>query len=99
VITKKTDICPDCGGALKKYDKVKRSVRYQEGQVEHITIQRYKCSNCGHVHRLIPHYVYPNKQYNKQLIDCVSNGYVSNDILGLEDYPCDMTIKRWKHHD
>ena len=89
-------VCPKCGGILKKYDKVKRVVRTKERDSSYIKLQRFKCTNCGSVHREIPENVIPYKQYEAELIRGVQEQLITSDTLGYEDYPCEMTMMRWK---
>lgn len=87
--------CPTCGGKLKPYDKVLRIVRTKERKTVHIQLRRLQCSECGHIHREIPHFIYPYKQYEKAVIQGVLEGYITGETLGYEDYPCEMTMRRW----
>ncbi len=87
--------CPKCKGALKHYDIVKRIVRTKGRKTKHIDIRRSKCIMCGSVHREIPDYIFPYKQYEAELIIGVLEGYITPDTLGYEDYPCEMTMNRW----
>jgi uncharacterized Zn finger protein len=61
-------ICPICGGKLIFYDKVKRIVRTKRRKSEWIKIRRLKCTSCGHVHREIPEFIFPYKQYESEVI-------------------------------
>ena len=89
--------CPNCGEELKHYDNVQRIVRTKGRKTEWITIQRLRCPCCGTLHRELPDYIYPYKQYEIEVIKGVLEGFISNNTLGYEDYPCEMTIKRWKN--
>ncbi len=89
------NICPDCGGITKKYDITIRTVRTKNRKTSHIKIERYKCTLCGAVHRCLPNYILPYKQYEKEVICGVIEGLITSDTLGYEDYPCETTMKRW----
>lgn len=88
-------ICPDCGGDLKHYDHVRRIVRTKGGSKCWIKIPRYKCVVCNGVHRRLPDYIFPYKHYEAEIINGVVNGFITSETLGFEDYPCEMTMKRW----
>ena len=51
---------------------------------------------CGCIHRNLPDYIYPYKQYEAEIIDGVIEGFITCDTIGFEDYPCEMTMLRWK---
>lgn len=96
MITKNEKICPKCGGLLKKYDSVKRTVRTKQRVTTKIKITRRKCTKCGCVHREIPSFIYPYKEYEAEVINGVLEGLITPETLGYEDYPCEMTMNRWK---
>lgn len=87
--------CPDCGGELKHYDKVKRIIRTKGRAAEYIDIQRVRCVNYGKTHRELPRSMIPYKQYSSELIKGVLDGYITPETLGYEDYPCEATMARW----
>lgn len=88
--------CPICGGTLKYYDSVKRIVRSKARYTKRIKIRRLKCESCGMLHRELPDFIYPYKQYEKEIILGVLEGIITSDTLGFEDYPCEMTMLRWR---
>lgn len=88
--------CPECGGELRYYDKIKRIVRLQGHKSRYIDIKRYKCKVCGKVHRSITEDIFPFKQYEAEIINGVVEGLITPDTLGFEDYPTETTIKEWK---
>lgn len=96
IIVGNTLTCPDCGGKLKYYDSVKRIVRIKGGKVRRIKIRRLICTNCGKSHRELPERILPYKQYEAEIINGVIQGTISSDDLEYEDFPCEMTMKRWK---
>lgn len=89
-------ICPECHGAVKYYDHVKRSVVYGGNKKEIVTIKRYRCVECHKIHRYIPNSVLPHKHYNSKVIFDILEGSVDDRILEYEDYPSDATVNRWK---
>lgn len=89
-------ICPDCGNQLKYFDSVQRIVRTKRGIMKQIKLRRLQCSRCGRIHREIPKNLYPYKQYESEVIKGVMEGFITSDTLGYEDYPCEMTMIRWR---
>lgn len=89
-------VCPECGGQLKYYDSVKRIVRTKGHKTRKIIIHRLRCTDCGVLHRELPDYIFPYKQYESEVIIGVLEGLITSDTLGYEDYPCEMTMKRWR---
>ena len=87
--------CPTCGGALKYYDKVKRIVRTKGGGSWRVKVKRFKCTTCNTIQRYLPDYIFPYKHYEADIIEGFLSGAITSDTLGYEDYPCEMTIKRW----
>ncbi|MCD8098849.1 MAG: DUF6431 domain-containing protein [Lachnospiraceae bacterium] len=88
--------CPNCGEKLKRYDEVQRIVRTKGRHTNHVKIQRLRCPGCGHVHRELPSYIFPYKQYNADVIQGVIEGFITPETLGFEDYLCEMTMIRWR---
>lgn len=88
--------CPSCNGTLKRYDQVQRIVKSEYGKIEYIKIRRYKCVKCGVLHRELPEYLKPHKQFTTNIIDGVINGSVTPYDLKYEDYPCEVTMNRLK---
>ena len=46
-------ICPHCGGQTHYYDKAKRIVKGKYGEVRKIYVYRYRCLQCGEIHRIM----------------------------------------------
>lgn len=90
------EACPNCGGQLKYYDSVSRIQRTKNRETHYISIRRLVCKECKKVHREIPESVVPYAQYEKELIVAVRDGIISESTLGYEDYPCSMTMSRWR---
>lgn len=93
-ISEKTN-CPSCGGILKHYDKVKRIVRTKGGGKRWIEVDRVRCVDCKRLQRLLPDVIFPYKHYESAIIQGVLEGLITPNTIGFEDYPCEMTIKRW----
>lgn len=89
-------ICPRCGDRLKYYDKVKRIVRTKGGYKQSIRMRRLRCPKCGGVHREFPNDIFPYKQYDAEIIRGVLEGFITPVTIGYEDYPCEITMIRWK---
>lgn len=88
-------ICPKCGGKLKYYDSVYRIVRTKYRKTKRVILHRYKCTHCGSIHRELPNYIFPYKQYEAEIITGVIEGIITPFVLGFEDYPCEATMRRW----
>lgn len=87
--------CSKCDGNLKYYDSVKRCIKGKYGIKRYMKIRRFKCSECGAVHREATEDIYPYKQYEAEIIFGVTEGLITPDTLGFEDYPCEATMRRW----
>lgn len=87
--------CPRCGGTLKYYDRVKRVVRSKYGHKQELNIRRLRCVKCNALHRELPDTIFPYKQYETDIIIGVLEGLINCETLGFEDYPCEITMKRW----
>ncbi len=59
-------------------------------------VRRLRCKICGELHRELPNFLVPYKQYEMDIIRGVLNGDITCDSIGYEDYPCEMTMIRWK---
>lgn len=88
-------ICPLCGGNLRYHDSVSRIVRTKYRRTQLIIIRRLQCTKCHTLHRKLPNYIYRFKQYERDVIDGVVEGYITSDTLDFEDYPCELTMKHW----
>lgn len=95
MISNNVSNCPKCGGELKYYDKAKRIIRGKGGFRQEIKVKRFRCVVCCHVHRELPNYIYPFKQYEAAIIDGVLEGSITPETIGFEDYPCELTMIRW----
>lgn len=96
MISNNESTCPNCGGELKYYDHVKRLVRTKYGRKNKVDIRRFRCKQCGTMHRELPDYIFPYKQYEADIIIGVIEGLITCETIGFEDYPCEMTMFRWR---
>lgn len=96
MISNDESTCPHCDGNLKYYDSVKRIVRTKRRVTKKVIIRRMRCLNCGSMHRELPDFIFPYKQYESEIIVGVLEGIITSEKLGFEDYPCEMTMARWK---
>lgn len=89
--------CPVCGAPLSYYDHVSRMVRTKGGKSYWLKIRRLRCSNpeCNVLHREIPENVAPYKQYDINVIEGCVDRLITNETVGFEDRPNDITVKRW----
>jgi nitrate/TMAO reductase-like tetraheme cytochrome c subunit len=88
--------CINCHGLLKYYDSVKQILRTKNRKTTWVILPRFRCEKCHSIYRVLPDYILPYKQYEKEIIVGVIDGLISSDTLGYEDYPCEMTMTRWK---
>lgn len=91
------DICPKCGEKRELFDWAKRIVRSKARATRYITIPRLFCPRCKEIHRKLPDYILPYKQYETEIIRGVLDETITCETYGFEDYPCEMTMKRWKN--
>ena len=63
MISDNQSICPKCGGQLKYYDNVQRLIRTKFGNKKRVAIRRLRCCKCHAVHRELPDFIFPYKQY------------------------------------
>lgn len=96
MISDNQSICPKCGGQLKYYDHVQRLVRTKFGNKKWVAIRRLRCCKCHAVHRELPDFIFPYKQYESDIIIGVLEGLITCETLEFEDYPCEMTMIRWR---
>lgn len=96
MISDSKSTCPKCGGQLKYYDTVKRIVRTKYGVKNKVDIRRFRCQKCSAMHRELPDFIFPYKQYEADIIIGVIEDLITCDTLGFEDYPCEMTMIRWR---
>lgn len=83
---------------LKYRDSVKRIVRSKYGKKYFITIPRYIDTESGEIHRELPDNLLPYKHYEKNIIFGFVKGELSFDDLAFEDYPAEITVKRWSRN-
>lgn len=96
MITNERKSCPNCGGQLKHYDTVQRIVRTKGRRTDYVKLRRLRCSGCDALHRELPEFIFPYKQYEAEVIRGVVDGLITCETLGFEDYPCEMTMTRWR---
>lgn len=89
-------VCPKCGGELKYYGMVPRIIRTKNRATFWVKIRRLRCCKCGSYHREIPELIFPYKQYEAEVIIGVLEGLITCETLGFEDYPCELTMLRWR---
>lgn len=88
--------CTKCNGKTKYYDKTRRIIRLNGGKKSFIFVDRYRCEMCGFIHRILPDHTIPYKHYDSEIITGVLDGLITEETYGYEDYPCEMTMKRWR---
>lgn len=93
VYFEKTIICA-CGLRAKYRDYTKRIVKNEYGRKRFVLVPRYICPKCGKFRKL-PNTLIAYKHYRRDIISGFVNGDLTHDSLEYEDYPCEMTTKRW----
>lgn len=96
MLKNKPPVCRKCGQAMKYYDTVQRIVRTKNRKTEWVKVKRFRCTVCSELHRNLPTFLLPYKQYETEVIKGVLEGLITSETLGYEDYPCEMTMIRWK---
>ena len=86
MISDSKSTCPKCGGQLKYYDTVKRIVRTKYGVKNKVDIRRFRCQKCSAMHRELPDFIFPYKQYEAEIIIGVLEGFITCETLGFEGY-------------
>lgn len=87
--------CPKCNSETRMFDHVWRIVRSKNRKKTFVRICRVRCLQCGYIHRVLPKYLIPYKHYDKNIIEGVIEGLITQETLGYEDYPSETTIFRW----
>ena len=80
---------------MRAYDRVDRIVIRKYGIKEKTKIVRFRCDNCAVTLRELPDWLLPFKHYDKNIIVGVVEGLITSDTIGFEDFPCEITMKRW----
>lgn len=89
-------MCNRCGCRMAGYDHVIRKVKVEFGKTIEIRVPRAKCPNCGRVKRILPNEILPYKQFRRDIVIGFMDGTKSYYELEYEDYPCEVTVKRWR---
>ena len=87
-------MCDICGKEMKYRSSCKRIVKFPGGEKREILIPVLTC--CGKYKRDIPDWLVPFKHYTKETIEQVRNGEVSEEDILYEDFPSEVTMKRWR---
>lgn len=98
LVSETDTLCPICNAKLIFFDRAKRIVRTKGRQTYWVQIDRMKCTQCGMIHRVLPDYILPYKQYEAEMIWGVIEGLITSDMLGYEDYPCEATMNSWRRN-
>ncbi len=86
----------NCGSKLK-YDKVSRIVRTKGGKTSWIEIERFRCPFAVKYIESYQIMFFRIKQYEAEVIRGVLEGFITCEAYGYEDYPCEMTMIRWRN--
>ena len=88
-------ICPECRNRLSYYDTVRRIVLLKGRRKRRAYIRRLRCEQCRRIHRELPNYIFPYKQYEAEIIRGVIAGFITPETEGYEEYPCEETMRLW----
>lgn len=80
---------------MRAYDRVDRIVIRKYGIKEKTKIVRFRCDCCAVTLRELPDWLLPFKHYDKNIIVGVVEGLINSNTIGFEDFPCEITMKRW----
>lgn len=89
--------CPVCGEPLVYRDSCERGMLLEGHERRVYRIRRLKCPECGKLHRELPDFLAPFKQYAVEIISGVLDGIVTSGDEDSSDYPCEETMSRWHH--
>lgn len=89
--------CPICGEPLVYRDSCKRSMLLEGHERHNYLIRRLKCRKCGKLHRELPDFLAPFKQYAVEIISGVLDGIVTSEDEDSMEYPCEKTMQCWHH--
>ena len=89
--------CPICGEPLIYRDSCERGMLLEGHERRRYQIRRLKCPKCGKLHRELPDFLAPFKQYSTEIIAGVLDGIVTSEDDDSVDYPCEETMSRWQH--
>jgi predicted RNA-binding Zn-ribbon protein involved in translation (DUF1610 family) len=90
--------CPVCGAKMVLHAKYERKVKTPEAMlIMIITIIRYRCTDCGKTHAILPDFLAPYRRYAMTVIEAAVTAVVE-DRIPLEKAPGDQdtaTTRRW----
>ena len=67
------------------------------GKIRWKKVDRFFCTECGSIHRGSCLRIYfSHKHYEANIIRGFISGQITMFDIEYEDYPCEMTISRWK---
>ena len=81
---------------MRHRDYAPRIVKFAGGVILRGKVERRYCPECRIVRRRLTNDLYPYIHYSGYIVDDVLSGRVTPDTIGYEDYPCEMTMMRWK---
>ena len=90
VIVPEEPIYCECGSKVLKRGSKERYLINNDGVRNRFILKRVYCPTCNKLHMVMPDFIEPHKQYNKNVIDGVRNG--TNDCSAADN----ATLYRWK---
>lgn len=88
--------CDACNIKMKHRDYVRRIIKNGGYDICWVMVERLMCPICRRIRRNYPDYILPYKHYNKTVILDLISDDISILDLKYEDYPCELTVRRWK---
>lgn len=70
-------------------------IKTKRGVVVPVYLRRLRCSGCSEIHRELPDDILPFKHYESEIVFGVVEGLITSSTLGFEDYPSEITMRRW----
>lgn len=87
--------CPCCGGKTIVHGSYERHIHIAD-TIEHIPIQRVKCSCCNKTHAVIPDFISPRKHYSACDIESALNDLEEGlKPEKVESEASIQTVRRW----
>ena len=90
VIVPEEPIYCKCGSKVLKRGSKERYLINNDGVRNRFILKRVYCPVCNKLHMVMPDFIEPYKQYNKNVIDGVRDG--TNDCSAADN----ATLYRWK---
>ena len=81
---------------MKYYDKVSRMVRTKNRKASIITVKRFNVQFVIVYIEIFQIIFFLINNTTREIITGVIEGKITSDMIDYEDYPCEMTMTRWR---